>query len=217
MPVAEQESTIDEVAHAGELVRSDDRRDAMFRRFTHDARDDGRAAVSRHVVDEHDVVRARRRLLHARPMRSSEQEGRPYGARWSRRPDAGGRRDSGATWSCPHRERREWRCTHRRAPRASRRAAPRCVPSIPRRRRRSSSTGSGREGRAARSNDALVRGLERHRCSGTAERSARRLLASGVPRSIIRDPQLIDVTSGGCRAGGRSSTGRPHDHAGTAS
>ena len=88
--------------------------------------------------------------------------------------------------------------------RGSRRAAPRRAPSIPRRRRRSSSRGSGREGRAARmhgarscaTGSAIGRRARRTKC-------ARARLASVRRRGIIARPAVGRVTSGGCRAGSK--------------
>jgi hypothetical protein len=57
MSVAQQEGAIDEVAHAGELVRGDDGRDASLRRLVHGASDEDGSVRRRGIVDEHEVTR----------------------------------------------------------------------------------------------------------------------------------------------------------------
>ena len=167
--------------------------------------------------------RARRRPgearpLHARPMRSCEQEGRP---RCSMVP-ASRRRKPARQWSnvVVPAPRAPSMATH--SPSYSSSVAPRSTqmpaPSIPPHRRRSSSTGSGREGRATRSNDgSFAAGSD---IDVIAERTNRRADSPCVRvrgEASFATRSLIDVTSGGCRAGGRSSRGRPHYRARTAS
>jgi hypothetical protein len=66
MSVAQQERAVHEVADAGELVRGDDRRDAVLGRFMHRARQREDRFRWRGIIDEHDVVGTRRRVRYVR-------------------------------------------------------------------------------------------------------------------------------------------------------
>jgi hypothetical protein len=60
MTVAQQKRAIHEVAHAGQLVRGDDRGDTVLRRFMYGAMQRDGCSRWRDIIDQHDVVRARR-------------------------------------------------------------------------------------------------------------------------------------------------------------
>jgi len=73
MSVAQQERAVHEVADAGELVRGDDRRDAVLGRFMHRAAKREDCVRWRRIIDQHDVVGTSRRVRHARRAGSGEE------------------------------------------------------------------------------------------------------------------------------------------------
>jgi hypothetical protein len=74
MTVPQEEHAIHEMAHARQLVRGDDRGDVVLRRFMYGAMQrDGRARW-RGIIDQHDVVGARRGVRSVR--RAGRQETR---------------------------------------------------------------------------------------------------------------------------------------------
>lgn len=66
MTVAQQERAIYQVAHAGQLVRGDDRGDTVLRRFMYGAMQRDGCSRWRDIIDQHDVVRVRHGLLSVR-------------------------------------------------------------------------------------------------------------------------------------------------------
>ena len=186
-------------------MRGDDRRDALLRRLAH-ARAIGVAPPGGvGVVDEHDVARTRRRVLNARRAAILPVDAGAGGARSCPRRRAGGRRDSGAAWSCPRHERREWRRTLPRAPRDWRRAAPRFAPSIRDAGGVALPQGMGAKGERHEQR-CVVRAPDRHRSRGTPnEMRAHAALrpmgreASYATRSIRRDVRRFAVQVEGAR------------------
>jgi len=66
MSVAQQECPVHEVAHGGELVRGDDRGDAVLRRLMYGAMPWDGSSRRRHIIDQYDVVSARRGMRSVR-------------------------------------------------------------------------------------------------------------------------------------------------------
>jgi hypothetical protein len=60
MTVAQEERAIHEMAHAGQLVRGDDRGDAVLRRLMYGPMQRDGSSRWRGIIDQHDVVSARR-------------------------------------------------------------------------------------------------------------------------------------------------------------
>jgi hypothetical protein len=66
MTVAQKERAIHEVAHAGQLVRGDDRGDTVLRRFMYGTMQRDGCSRRRGIIDQHDVVNASRGMRSVR-------------------------------------------------------------------------------------------------------------------------------------------------------
>jgi hypothetical protein len=201
MTVAQQERAIHEVPHAGQLVRGDDRRDAALPRFVYGAMQrDGRSR-RRGIIDQHDVVSARRGVRGVRRA-GGRQETRELAvldrarvdtAEASETLEQSGRAGTtsteyGEAFSLVHLE--AGGAKYPDARRASGDAGSVALPQ-----------GMGAKGERHERKDAS-NGWRADIDPLRPERIERaRCLASGVPRGIIREPQCIDATSGGspCR------------------